>query len=285
LKKVLGFFNLKRNMMFRSLLFITFLFLSGPHKLWPQITSSARHLGMGEAGVGMGGQLNDLLGNPASLGFVSRPTILLGHRYFFNQPDINLQTLQLAFPIKKHGVAIALSHFGIEGAFRDLMMGICYAKGFGPDLSIGIGLRRQHLFIPAYVDEENYFLDFGAQYRMTEKMILGILVQQLNLSGNSYNIQDYLQFNLGAGLYYLFDKQLGFAFDMAYNQVSGILFKSGIEYNIVPDHFSLRLGLISKDLIPTSGFGISWNQFSLDLGSSFHPRLGMSPQIDLSYAF
>ena len=272
-------------MAFRSLLIITFLFLLGPLRLWPQITSSARHLAMGEAGVGMGGKLNDLLGNPASLGFVSRPTILLGHRYFFNQPDINLQTLQMAFPIKKHGLAVALGHFGIEGAYRDLMMGVYYAKCFGPDLSIGIGLKRQHLFIPAYVDEESYFLDFGAQYRISEKLFLGVLLEQLNLSGNRYQVQDYLQSNFGAGLYYLFDKQLGFAFDVAYNRISGMFFKSGLEYYLVPDHFSLRLGLISKDLIPASGFGISRNRFSLDLGSSFHPRLGMSPQIDLSYAF
>lgn len=272
-------------MVFRNFFLVLLLILSGLHFSEAQITSSARNIGMGEAGIAMGGMLNDLLGNPAGIGFLNRPAVLLGHRYLFHQPDVRIQVLQLAFPIKKHSIALSLNHLTLEQAYSDVTVGIWYAKRFAPNFSMGFGLLRQQIYIPGYFDQERYSLYLGTQYRLSASLALGLKLEQVKIAGDSKPSTDPYGYRFGAGFQYLFSRQLGVVFDLLHGPDWGTSLHSGLEYYPVPGYFSLRMGMSGKDLMPTAGFGIYWNNFGLDVGSSFHPRLGMSPQIDLSYAF
>lgn len=272
-------------MVFCAKLFVLFCLLWTPLRLPAQILSSARQLGMGESGTSSHSEFPELLGNVAGLGLLKRPTLFAGHRYLFHQPDVQVQYIQFAYPIGKHGIGVMLSHFGLEQAYKDLRIGLSYAKRFGPHLSIGIAIQRQQLEIPGYLDHQSLFLELGTLYRFTDQLSVGLKLAHLNLSGTSKIADSQSDFEFNAGFYYLFDRQLGLALDLVRAPGFPIILRGGIEYYLVPETFSLRLGLSSRDLIPTAGLGVLWSNFRLDIGTNFHPLLGMSPQIDLSYAF
>ncbi len=111
------------------------------------------------------------------------------------------------------------------------------------------------------------------------------MLENLHVAGVSRKESGHSDYVLNTGAYYLLDDQLGVALDLKYGPSQGFFFQTGIEYFFVPERLVLRLGLAGKGMVPAAGFGIRWNKFSLDLGSSFHPRMGMSPQFDLIYEF
>jgi hypothetical protein len=58
----------------------------------------------------------------------------------------------------------------------------------------------------------------------------------------------------------------------------------GIEYSLV-EYLKLRGGISFNHFQQYAGFGIDYQNFLFDVAAILHPRLGVSPQIALSYVF
>lgn len=125
---------------FYPAVFIWIMLIPGP--VIGQITSPARFLAMGESGTAFGGQIEALPGNPSGIAFMERPALLMGHRYMFHQPDVSAQTILFAIPVLNHYFGLSLTHFGIPDAYRDLDLGLVYARRFGPRLGVAFGIRH-----------------------------------------------------------------------------------------------------------------------------------------------
>jgi hypothetical protein len=61
-----------------------------------------------------------------------------------------------------------------------------------------------------------------------------------------------------------------------------LVFKGGIEYDY-QKRFFLRLGMTSQPWRITSGAGIAFTQFHVDLSAEYHSYLGFSPGISIVY--
>ena len=60
--------------------------------------------------------------------------------------------------------------------------------------------------------------------------------------------------------------------------------KIGIEYKPI-NSFYIRMGIATNPSLSCFGIGINLKQFKVDIASSYHSTLGLSPQIGLTYQF
>ena len=60
--------------------------------------------------------------------------------------------------------------------------------------------------------------------------------------------------------------------------------KVGIEYYPI-EHLYIRAGIMSMPTMPTIGFGVVKGRFNLDFSSAFHPTLGITPSLGMTYSF
>jgi len=86
------------------------------------------------------------------------------------------------------------------------------------------------------------------------------------------------------GFCYTIARGLRVASDVYYDSHTKFDYRGGIEYGIDSRIF-LRGGAASHPLQDFAGAGLVWKNIRADMASSFHPRLGTSPQLALAYGF
>jgi hypothetical protein len=104
---------------------------------------------------------------------------------------------------------------------------------------------------------------------MSEQVNIGFLFRNTTFSKFKDDTEQYLPTEIAAGFLYKISKEISVAGDTYYEFEDGFNIRAGLEYSIA-NVVNLRGGVAS-------------NQF--DVLSSFHTRLGTSPQFALAYAF
>lgn len=254
-----------------------FLFLwHHPQETIAQIYSSSEALSLGGSARALPPSVGNLHNNPASLGADTSLAVLLGFRYMYHQPDVKAQVIMLQVPIPKGNIGIIAKRFGLDEVYKDITFELSYIRRFAPDFFLSLAGYYNQLYVPDYLKIRKYGIRMGSYF---------ILSEQLTLAGTIQKGLDDTHIDVGIGACYKFSSQLLVVTDFDYNQLYGLGFKIGNAYQIMPAYLSIRGGLEIFKKLPYAGFGLSYNRMTLDFATSFHPYLGMSPQVDLKYLF
>lgn len=270
---------------FCRLLYLPFL-ISTAFPVKSQIFSSARMLALGGSAAALPAHPGNLLVNPASLNGEKRLVALLGFRYMYYQPDVTAQLFLLHVPVSglRGSLGIVGRRYGLESVYQDVSVAGSYIRYLAPYFSLSLTAQYNRVHVPGYFDEREPSLGLGAFLLVSEKVNLGGFLRR----GMK---QDLVPFGAGLGACYRFSTELLLTADLIYNSkadfqvVEGSDIRLAGEYSIVPDYLHLRGGFSVFSRQPYAGFGLTFGKIGLDLASSFHDRLGMSPQFDFSYAF
>lgn len=240
------------------------------------------HQAMGQTGTGLEG-IYSITANPAGLAGLERVAMSVGYQYHFFATDITTQAALLGIPTRLGAWGLVARRFGMDGAYHDTKIGFAFARRLGPRLSAGMSASYHQLYIPNYLSVYSFVADIGAQYHFDQGGTIGI--QYTNVGNADYGATVYgtIPSFVKVGFSYPL-AMVTLAADLAYrfeNSVSGHL---GIAYRI-GDVLCLRGGLSVNPLLQHAGFGFRWQQFVFDAAATFHPHLGMSPQIGVGYAF
>lgn len=243
-----------------------------------QIHSSARMLALGGVVAGLPSHPGNLLVNPASLNGDDRLVALLGFRYMYYQPDVTAQLFLLHIPVSglRGSFGVAGKRYGLESVYQDVSLETSYVRYVAPYFSLSFTAMYNRVYVPGYLDERNSGVGAGVFFSFSEKMSLGGFVRMTMK-------QEFKSMVVGLGACYKFSPQLLFTADLLNSQRPDI--RMAGEYSIVPNYLHLRGGFSIVSQIPFAGLGLTFGNLGLDMASSFHSRLGMSPQFDFSYAF
>lgn len=237
---------------------------------------------MGQTGTALQG-IYSLTANPAGLSGLDRIAISVGYQHHFLTTEITTQAALLGVPTRLGTWGVMARRYGLSGAYHDTRAGFAFARRFGPHLSAGLSASCHQLYIPNYLSVSSLSVDVGVQYHFEEGGTIGL--QYTNVGNVHY----------GAGLHVTVPSfvKAGASYSLAAviltadavyrleNDFGGHL---GIAYRIV-DILCLRGGLSVNPLQQHAGFGLLWERVMFDAASTFHPRLGVSPQIGIGYAF
>jgi hypothetical protein len=248
-----------------------------------QVNYGARFAGMGNTGTALQGA-SSLISNQAGIANLKSPILSFSFEKPFLGVDIKSQSALFAFPFKLGVLGYTISNYGIPNAYSSLKSGLSFARMFGPQLSMAITVNYHQLKIPNYGSNNTFYIEFGVQYILKENWILGAHIDNPGRFGYENNGHYDIPTVFRLGNSYQFSDQVLISIDGKYLLNENLDGSLGIEYSII-QWLKLRGGVSLNHFQQHVGFGFSYQDFLFDAAAIIHPRLGVSPQITLSYVF
>lgn len=237
---------------------------------------------MGQAGAALEG-IYSLTSNPAGLAGLEDAAVHIGYQHHFFSTDITTQAALLGVPTRLGTWGVAARRYGMDGAYQDTQAGFAYAKRFGTQFSLGMSANYHQLYIPGYLSAFAFSADVGVQYHFDHGSIIGLQYSNVGNAGYGAEVSAAIPSFIRIGFSYPL-AMVTLAADLACRFKNGLGGHLGIAYWIA-DVLCLRGGLSVNPMQQHAGFGVRWQQFVFDAAATFHPRLGVSPQIALGYVF
>lgn len=224
--------------------------------------------------------------NQANLAYYENISAGVYYENRFLVKEMSSQAFSFVLPSKKLGVfGVSFSRFGYS-LYNESKYGLSYARKFGPNFSAGVQMN----YLSAHIGE-----NYGTKGTFTAELgVRAILLKKLAIGFHAYNLTRAKMANynneriptiLRLGLQYTFSEKVFLSAEVEKDIDFKPVFKMGMEYRPAK-LFYLRAGVSSNPFI--SSFGLGFNisdKFNIDLASTVHPVLGMSPMASLSYNF
>lgn len=249
-----------------------------------QINQGPRTTSLGNSGVAIQ-DVWSLQSNPAGMAIIENAQIAIACQSSISDPSITTRSAVLAIPSRYGVVGIGLQDYGIT-QYKEGCLGVAYSRRFGSSVFVAMKFNVHQISISKYGTAEAWSVETGIQYAPTDNLILGAHVSNPNhseyTSNNETNAVVPAIIELGAYMTFSEKVSLNSAIVKELNSPPGV--RLGIEYNIAGKVF-LRGGTATRPFKQFAGFGCRYQAFTIDAALTFHPNLGYSPQLALSYVF
>lgn len=247
-----------------------------------QITIGARSAGMGGYAVG----LKDLWStenNIAALANQPNPAAGVAYENRFLIKDLSHRTILACFPLDRAGMGLSLLQFG-NPYYNQSKIGLAYGRKLAEQLQMGIQLNYHRIHLAEnYGNSGSISANIGIIADLTEDLTTAAYIVNPGKSKIASTLNESYTSLIRLGMDYNFSKKvlLGTEIEKAIDHPGR--WKIGLEYQIL-ETFFLRCGLTGNPNVYCFGFGMLLKDFQLDCASTYHPILGHSPQVSLSYA-
>ncbi len=246
----------------------------------------ARSAGMGHATV----CLDDVWAthhNQAALGLLDEAGVSAYYENRWLTSAMSVQGAAAAFPTGKWGaIGVVYSRFGNTNYNQSkygLSYGVRLAKGF----SMGVGLNYHDTRLgEGYGNKGNFVAEIGLLGQIGKKVRVGFHAYNLSravLVQDSLN-NDRLPMIFRLGGMYTFSEKVLLSVEAEKDLDLPLIVRLGVEYRPV-DMLFIRVGFNTQPFAPSIGLGFHFKGFRLDVASTIHPVLGVSPQGSLTYNF
>ena len=268
------------------LLFIfLFLFVHAAFSGNENLPVGARAAGIGGAAVCMV-DVWAVYHNQANLAYYKNISAAVYYENKFLVKEMSLQAATVVLPTKKLGVfGVSFTRFGYS-QYNESKYGLSYARTFGPNFSAGVGMN----YLSSHIGENYgtrgaFTVELGVRATLLKKLVVGFHAYNINRAKMANYNNERIPTILRLGLQYNFSEKVFLSAEIEKDIDYKPIFKVGMEYHPAKLFF-LRAGISTNPFISSFGFGFNISdKFSIDLASTVHPVLGLSPMASLSYNF
>lgn len=222
--------------------------------------------------------------NQGSLGFVRKAEVGAFYENRFFVKELTQTGFAAAIPIKKGTFGISYSNLGYK-LYRESQTTLSYGMKLSENISAGIGFDYLSTKIGDIYGKANAFT---GSIGLTAKILPQIIVSTHVYNPFRAKITNYNNEKIPTifkfGAQYIFSKKVFLVAEAEKTSAQKINIKGGIEYN-PSDLIYIRVGGSSYPTQAAFGIGVNYNGLKIDMSTSYHSILGLSPQIGLSYAF
>lgn len=252
-------------------------------KLSAQSFNAAPNLAKGNTGIAHEGIYN-LATNPAGIASISGAVVAMAYQQHYMTADLSSQALFATMPFMNAGfVGIHVRQYGIRDVSSLWTSGITYTRAFGEKFRTSFTANWHNYMVRQYISEHNFSADLGFQY-LFDQFIVGTHFRNISKASYSREIDQRIPQELTVGMVYHLSREIDVSIDFAHDTFGHSEVRSGLEYQF-DRRLMVRGGATSNPWQYFAGAGLLIKKLQMDIASSFHPRLGSSPQLALSYAF
>jgi hypothetical protein len=245
------------------------------------VLHGARSLGMGNNMAGLRDEFA-VFNNPAGLSYIEKPVILSGYESRFSVKSLNSSGLGVVVPLSVGVAGVSVSKFG-DHFLNVERIGIAFGHKIG-NFSLGAKINYVQMNIEQLGTRSNISFDFGGMALLTKKLSFAAYITNLNQAAYSKKSHEKIPTFMRTALCFYLIEQLTVQVEIEKSTINNIVYKSGIEYNIIKPVF-LRTGVTLNPFQNTFGIGIRPKKWGIDYAISNNNVLGITQQLSLSMKF
>ena len=243
----------------------------------------ARNSGMGNTGLTLA-DVWAIRYNQAALADVNQMAVGISYESRFLTKSLGIQSFAFALPTKRGTFGINYTGFG-DNLYRETKLGLGYGMKLSEKFNIGIRLNYHSLRLGNNYGKANSLtFELGFVAKPTKNLEIGFHL----FNPNSVKLNDYqneiIPVILNLGISYKFSDKLRTNVEIEKDIEHPYSFKVGFEY-LPMDYLYIRAGITTNPTMPTIGFGVIKKQFKIDFSTAFHPSLGITPALGMTYSF
>ncbi|MDF1672804.1 MAG: hypothetical protein P1U41_04830 [Vicingaceae bacterium] len=243
---------------------------------------------VGANSTGMGGfnsTLSDVWStnnNQAGLGFMTDISGGIFYENRFLLKETSYRAGAFVLPVKTGAFGLSVASFGYS-AYSETKAGVSYGQRFGDNFSLGVQINYLNTKLNQDYGSKNSLTGaIGFIAKLNKEITMGVHIYNPTRSKLAEYDTEKIPTIMKLGLDYRFSKKVMVGVETEKDLNYNAIVKAGIEYHIT-EIFYLRGGISTSPTLSSFGFGLQMKNFKMDVSSSFHQTLGLTPGISLIY--
>jgi hypothetical protein len=262
------------------------LLLIGVLPVFGQVTVqpvAARYLSLGA----YSNQFNDVFGakaNAASLSTLKQGGIGVYGERRFNLEQLNMYSLSAALPTSSGTFGLQGNYFGFSQS-NQTQLSLAYGRKIVETVEIGAAFHY-HTISQAgiYGSSSAITGSLGMLLHLSPKITAGLNAYNPFRASWSKGEEERLPSRYTFGMGYDASEKFFVTGELEKEENQPVNVNLGIHYQLI-DQLFIRGGISSQTSSYFAGLGLQLSGFRLDVATSFHPQLGVSPGVLLLYNF
>ena len=195
--------------------------------------------------------------------------------------ELNYYTAAVALPTSSGNFGLQTGYFGFSD-YNETQIGLAYGRKLGSKLDLGVQFDYNSLQIAGYGNSSAISFQIGAIMHLTEKLNAGF--HAYNPVGGKFgkDNEEKLASVYTAGMGYEASEKFFVSAEIQKEENKPVSVNAGMQYKFIPQ-LMVRGGICSGTSLVYVGIGLQLKTFRLDITTSHHPQLGITPGLLLLF--
>lgn len=221
------------------------------------------------------------ISNQASLAQLKSPSVgVYGERRFL-LTELNNYTAVVGLPTHSGNFGLKAGYSGFS-EYNETQIGLAYGRKLGNKVDIGAQFNYYGIRINSYGNASAISFELGTVLHLTDKLHAGVHVS--NPVGGKFgkDQQEKLSSVYTVGLGYEASQKFFISIEIEKEEDQPVNVNAGFQYKFIPQ-LLVRAGMSSATSSAWLGVGLTIKSFRLDVTTSYHPQLGITPGLLLLF--
>ena len=216
-----------------------------------------------------------VISNPASLSQLKNISFAVYNERRFFLKELNSYTAVGGLTTHSGNFALRAGYSGFTG-YNETRLGIVYGRKLGSKMDIGAGFHYHGIRISSYGSATAIGFELGSILHISDKLHTGIHIT--NPVGGKFgkNGQEKLSSLYSMGWGYEASGKFFVCLEIEKEEDQPVNVTGAVQYRFVPQ-LAARAGISTASSSGWAGVGLILRSFRVDLITSYHPQLGISP--------
>ncbi len=220
--------------------------------------------------------------NQAGLGFVNELSAGMYYENRFMLKETSYKAGAFVLPLKTGAIGFSVTSFGYS-AYSENKAGLSYGIKLAEKVAVGVQLNYLNNRLTGDYGQSNTFTAaIGVISPLTKELTVGVHIYNPNRTKLADYNNERVPTIMKLGLDYKFSEKVFLAVEAEKDINFSPVVKVGVEYHAI-EMLYLRGGISTNPTLSSFGFGLKLKDFKLDISSSFHQTLGLTPSVSLIY--
>ena len=195
--------------------------------------------------------------------------------------ELAFYNASLALPTHSGNFGFDARYFGFSD-YNETQLGLAYGRSLGSKVDVGVQFNYYNVQIPTYGNASVINFEAGAILHLTEKLNAGIHVY--NPVGGKFgkDEQEKLSSVYSGGIGYEASDKFFISAEIEKEEDQPVNVTAGLQYKFLPQLLA-RGGISTAASSMYLGIGVAWKTIRLDVTTSYHQQLGLTPGLMLLF--
>ena len=198
--------------------------------------------------------------------------------------ELNNYTAAIGLTTKSGNFGIKANYSGFTD-YNETQLGLAYGRKLGSKLDIGAQFNYNAVRIAEdYGSATTISFEMGTIFHLTDKLNAGLHINNPIGGKLGKDQQEKLSSVYGFGVGYDASENFFISAEIEKEEDQPVNVNAGFQYKFIPQ-LLVRAGMASATSSAWLGLGLTLKSFRLDVTTSYHPQLGITPGVMMLFNF